>query len=177
MESTSATTAPNKENIVFLGIGGNLGDRLANLRNAIELIGKRIGKVEKISSVYLSEPWGFKHAKYFTNIVAKVRTSLSADETLSAALQIEAELKRTRSGHGYEGRTMDIDILFFNNEIIHTENLIVPHPFICQRLFVLLPMQEIEPDYVHPQNKSTMSQLAQACTDDGKIKRFGPLSC
>ena len=170
MESTSATTAQN--NIVFLGIGGNLGDRLANLRSSIELIGERIGKVEKISSVYLSEPWGFKHAKYFTNIVAKVRTYLSAEETLSTALQIEAELKRTRSGNGYEGRTMDIDILFFNDDIISTERLIVPHPLICQRLFVLLPMQEIEPDYVHPQNGKTMHELTELCTDKGKIRKI-----
>ena len=174
MESTSATTAPNKENIVFLGIGGNLGDRIANLQSAVKLIGDRIGKVEKISSVYLSEPWGFKHAKYFTNIVAKVRTPLSAEETLSTALQIEAELKRTRSGNGYEGRTMDIDILFFNDEIIKTENLIVPHPLICQRLFVLLPMQEIEPNFIHPQNGITMHKLVKICFDKGKIRKFSP---
>lgn len=172
MESKFATTAPNKENIVFLGIGGNLGDRLANLRSAINLIGDCIGKIEKVSSVYLSEPWGFKHAKYFTNIVAQVWTALSADETLASALQIEAELKRTRSGNGYEGRTMDIDILFFNDEIIHTEKLIVPHPLICQRLFVLLPMQEIEPDFVHPQTGKTIQELAGLCTDSGKIRKL-----
>lgn len=171
MESISATTAPNKENIVFLGIGGNLGDRITNLRSALRLIGERIGDIEKISSVYLSEPWGFKHAKYFTNIVAKVRTSQSVDAVLSVALQIEAELKRTRSGNGYEGRTMDIDILFFNSEIINTENLVVPHPFICQRLFVLLPMQEIEPDFKHPQSGKTMHVLAKMCTDNGKIRK------
>ena len=175
MESKSATTAQNKENIVFLGIGGNLGDRLANLRSAVKLIGERIGNVEKISSVYLSEPWGFKHAKYFTNIVAKVRTSLSAEETLSTALQIEAELKRTRFGKGYEGRTMDIDILFFNNEIINTEKLIVPHPLICQRLFVLLPMQEIDPDFIHPQNGKTMQELAGICPDNGKIRKISSM--
>ena len=175
MESTSVTTAPNNGNIVFLGIGGNLGDRIANLQSAVKLIGERIGEIEKISSVYLSEPWGFKHAKYFTNIVAKVRTSLSADETLSAALQIEAELKRTRSGNGYEGRTMDIDILFFNDEIIHTESLTVPHPLVCQRLFVLLPMQEIEPSFVHPQNKITMQELVDSCLDNGKIRRLRKL--
>ncbi|MBQ1732815.1 MAG: 2-amino-4-hydroxy-6-hydroxymethyldihydropteridine diphosphokinase, partial [Bacteroidales bacterium] len=70
MESKSATTAPNSLNRVFLGIGGNLGDRLGNLRRAVELIGEHIGRIEKVSSVYLSEPWGFTHAKYFTNIVA-----------------------------------------------------------------------------------------------------------
>lgn len=172
MESKFATTAPNNENIVFLGIGGNLGDRLANLRSAINLIGDRIGKLEKVSSVYLSEPWGFNHAKYFTNIVAKVRTALSADETLASALQIEAELKRTRSGNGYEGRTMDIDVLFFNDEIIRTKSLVVPHPLICQRLFVLLPMQEIEPDFVHPQTGKTILELAGICTDSGKIRKL-----
>ncbi|MBR5983625.1 MAG: 2-amino-4-hydroxy-6-hydroxymethyldihydropteridine diphosphokinase [Bacteroidales bacterium] len=172
MESISATTAQNNENIVFLGIGGNLGDRIANLRSAIKFIGERIGKVEKISSVYLSEPWGFKHAKYFTNIVAKVCTPLSADEVLTKAFEIETELKRTRSGNGYEGRTMDIDILFFNDKIISTENLIVPHPFVCQRLFVLLPMQEIEPDFVHPQNGEKMHKLVERCNDNGKIRKI-----
>jgi 2-amino-4-hydroxy-6-hydroxymethyldihydropteridine pyrophosphokinase len=173
MKSASATTAPNSLNRVFLGIGGNLGDRLGNLRRAVELIGERIGKIEKVSSVYLSEPWGFKHAKYFTNIVAEVYTAFSADEVLTKAFEIETELKRTRSGNGYEGRTMDIDILFFNSEIINTERLIVPHPHICQRLFVLLPMQEIEPDFVHPQNDMTMKELAKICNDAGKIRRLG----
>ncbi len=173
MKSASATTAPNSLNRVFLGIGGNLSDRLGNLRRAVELIGERIGKIEKVSSVYLSEPWGFKHAKYFTNIVAEVYTAFSADEVLTKAFEIETELKRTRSGNGYEGRTMDIDILFFNSEIINTERLIVPHPHICQRLFVLLPMQEIEPDFVHPQNDMTMKELAKICNDAGKIRRLG----
>ena len=172
MKSASATTAPNKLNRVFLGIGGNLGDRLGNLRSAVKLIGERIGNVEKISSVYLSEPWGFKHAKYFTNIVAELQTSLSADEVLTKAFEIEAELKRTRSGKGYEGRTMDIDILFYNDEVINTEKLVVPHPYICQRLFVLLPMQEIAPDFIHPQNGKTMQKLAEICPDNGKIRKI-----
>ena len=172
MKSASATTALNNLNRVFLGIGGNLGDRLGNLRRAVELIGERIGRIEMVSSVYLSEPWGFKHAKYFTNIVAEIYTQLSADEVLTKAFEIEAELKRTRSGKGYEGRTMDIDILFFNDEIINTERLIVPHPHICQRLFVLLPMAEIEPNFIHPQNGKTMQQLAEICTDKGKIRKL-----
>lgn len=172
MKSASVTTAPNSLNRVFLGIGGNLGDRIGNLRRAVELIGERIGRIEKVSSVYLSEPWGFKHAKYFTNIVAEVYTPFSADEVLTKAFEIEAELKRTRSGNGYEGRTMDIDILFFNDEIINTERLTVPHPHICNRKFVLLPMAEIEPYFVHPQNGKTIQQLCNICIDDCKIKRI-----
>ena len=91
MESKSATTAPNSLNRVFLGIGGNLGDRIGNLHRAVELIGERIGRIGKVSSVYLSEPWGFTHAKYFTNIVAKVYTPLSADEVLTEAFEIETK--------------------------------------------------------------------------------------
>lgn len=172
MESASATTAQNNLNRVFLGIGGNLGDRLGNLRCAVELIGKRIGRIEKVSSVYLSEPWGFTHAKYFTNIVAEVYTQLTADEVLTKSFEIEAKLKRTRSGNGYEGRTMDIDILFFNNEILNTERLVVPHPHICQRKFVLLPMAEIEPNFVHPQNGMKIDELAKICIDNGRIKKL-----
>jgi len=172
MKSTSATTAQNSLNRVFLGIGGNLGDRLGNLRCAVELIGDRIGRIEKVSSVYLSEPWGFTHAKYFTNIVAEVYTTFSADEVLTKAFEIESELKRTRSGNGYEGRTMDIDILFYNSEIINTERLAVPHPHICQRLFVLLPMAEIEPNFVHPQNGKEIDELTKICIDNGKIKKL-----
>jgi len=175
MESTSATIVRNKKNRVFLGVGGNIGDRMANLRLAVDMIGNRIGNIEKLSSVYISEPWGFKHAKYFTNIVVELYTLLSADEVLSCALEIEAELKRTRSGKGYEGRTMDIDILFFNNGIIRTENLIVPHPRICQRLFVLLPMTEIEPDFIHPNSSKKMSELVEACNDESKIRKFRQL--
>lgn len=172
MKSTFATTAPNSLNRVFLGVGGNLGDRLANIREAVELIGKRIGNIEKVSSVYLSEPWGFKHTKYFTNVVVELYTPLSADNVLSEAFEIEAELKRTRSGKGYEGRTMDIDILFFNDEIISTERLTVPHPHICKRLFVLLPMAEIEPEFVHPENNMQIRQLVEICPDMGKIRRL-----
>ncbi len=175
MKLASATIAPNNLNRVFLGIGGNLGDRLGNLRRAVELIGERIGRIEKVSSVYLSEPWGFKHAKYFTNIVAELYTDLSADEVLTKAFEIEAELKRTRSGRGYEGRTMDIDILFFNNEILNTERLVVPHPHICQRKFVLLPMAEIAADFVHPQNGKTMQKLAETCTDNGRIRKLSSM--
>lgn len=159
-------------NRVFLGIGGNLGNRIGNLRQAIELLSQKISAPKNVSSVYLSEPWGFTHAKYFTNIVAEFETTLSADEVLTIAFEVEAILKRTRSGNGYEGRTMDIDVLFFNNEIINTERLIVPHPHICQRQFVLQPMAEIAPDFLHPQNNKTIQQLADTCKDSGAIRKI-----
>lgn len=162
-------------NRVFLGIGGNLGDRIGNLHQAIEQLSQKISVPKNVSSIYLSEPWGFTHAKYFTNIVAEFETTLSADEVLTIAFEVEANLKRTRSGNGYEGRTMDIDVLFFNEDIFCTERLTVPHPHICNRLFVLLPMAEIAPDFVHPQNKKTILQLVDLCNDEGKIRKFSSL--
>ena len=176
MESTSATTAQNSKNRVFLGIGGNLGDRIANLQQAVELIDKRIGQLSKISSIYLSEPWGFSHKKYFTNIIVELYTRQNPEEVLSNAQTIEYEMKRRRTGQGYQGRTMDIDILFYNDSIIDTDNLIVPHPRICQRLFVLLPMSEIYPNFRHPQTGQTMQELAKLCTDESKIKKVGALA-
>lgn len=159
-------------NEIYIGIGGNLGNRIQNLEIAIKLINEKIAIPEKVSSVYLSEPWGFTHAKYFTNIVAMVRTSLSADEVLEKAFEIEQILKRKRSGNGYEGRTMDIDILFCNSEIINTKDLVVPHPRICDRKFVLLPMAEISPEFKHPGNGKTMKELAQICKDNSKIRKL-----
>ncbi|MCF0207080.1 MAG: 2-amino-4-hydroxy-6-hydroxymethyldihydropteridine diphosphokinase [Bacteroidales bacterium] len=159
-------------NSVFLGIGGNLGNRIENLRKAVEMIKMQIGESAKTSSVYLSEPWGFAHSKYFANIVMRVETCLSADEVLEKAMSIEAELKRTRSGKGYEGRTMDIDILFFNDEVINTENLIVPHPRINSRLFVLMPMAEIAPNFIHSTENKTVTDLLHACPDKSKIRKL-----
>lgn len=159
-------------NRVFLGIGGNLGDRIGNLRQAIELLSQKISAPKHISSVYLSEPWGFTHAKYFTNIVAEFETDLSAEAVLDIAFEVEANLKRTRSGNGYEGRTMDIDVLFFNDEIIRSDRLIVPHPHICNRLFVLHPMAEIAAGFIHPENGKTILQLLDSCEDKGKIRRL-----
>ncbi len=155
---------------VFLGIGGNLGDRFNNIKTAIELISRKIAVPEKISSVYISEPWGFKHKKYFTNAVLMLKTEMSADEVFNIITGIETEMKRQRTGTGYEGRTMDIDILFYGKEIIKTDNLTIPHPKIQERLFVLMPMSEIAKDFIHPIMKKNILELLKNCPDTGKIR-------
>jgi len=157
---------------VYLGIGGNLGDRLQNIKDVIQKISDRIAVPEKVSSIYLSEPWGFEHAKYFTNAVIKVQTNKTPEQVLEIILSIESDLKRVRSKSGYQGRTMDIDILYFGNKIIKTKNLEVPHPRINNRLFVLLPLKDIDKYFIDPVNGKTIDEMLNDCTDIGKIKNL-----
>lgn len=157
---------------VFLGIGGNLGSRKSNIDTAIDLISKRINKPVKISSFYLNEPWGFSHPKYFLNIVLLIKTELSPEQLLFEIKKIESEMKRVKTKDSYEGRPIDIDILFYNNEIISCDNLIIPHPKLHERLFVLVPMNEIFPDLVHPVFKESINALLQKCTDTSQIRKL-----
>lgn len=160
---------------VYLGIGGNLGDRLKNIEQVLNLISERISVPEKLSSVYVSEPWGFEHAKYFTNAVVMIKTNKTADEIFTITTAIELEMKRVRSNSGYQGRTMDIDILFYGEQIIENESLTVPHPKISERLFVLLPMCEIAPDFIHPEIGKDILQLLRECSDSGKIRKLNKI--
>ncbi|MDD2385659.1 MAG: 2-amino-4-hydroxy-6-hydroxymethyldihydropteridine diphosphokinase [Bacteroidales bacterium] len=157
---------------IYLGIGGNLGNRLENINSAINLITKNIAKPYKISSVYLSEPWGFEHAKYFTNAVLKLKTDKQPKDILQIILAIEKEMKRNRTSTGYQGRTMDIDILYYGNIIIKSENLEIPHPKIEDRLFVLLPIKEIDPNFRTPISGKHIDTLILECEDKSKIKKL-----
>ena len=159
-------------NKVVLGIGGNLGDRLKNIQTAINLIEKKISKPQKISSIYMSESWGFFHCRYFTNAVIALETELSPFEILMIIKDIETMMKRTKTTNSYEGRTMDIDILFYNIDIINTKNLTIPHHLLHKRLFVLLPLMDIDPNLTHPVFQKNIAKLLQECDDKSKIKRL-----
>ncbi len=159
-------------NNVYLGIGGNLGDRVKNIKETLNLIGKYIAQPEKISNFYISEPWGFYDSKYFLNAVVNVKTDLSAYKILKVIRKIEKKQHRKHSNNGYENRTADIDILFFNSEIIQMDNLSIPHPKIQDRLFVLLPLNDICPEFVHPQINLKISQLINICPDKSKIRKI-----
>ncbi|HOK38096.1 MAG: 2-amino-4-hydroxy-6-hydroxymethyldihydropteridine diphosphokinase [Bacteroidales bacterium] len=158
-------------NKVYLGIGGNLGNRVDNLRKTIKLIEQKISNPLKISSPFLSEPWGFENKKYFLNAVVYLETNLDYLQVLENALEIENELKRVRNSQGYEARTMDIDILFFNNLVVKNNLVRIPHPRITDRLFVLLPMNEINPNFVHPELNLSINQLVKICPDKSKIRK------
>ena len=153
---------------VYLCLGGNVGDTRHYLEQTISMIESRIGTALQKSSVYWSEPWGFSAEQMFLNQIVVVETALEPEVVLEHCLQIETELGRTRSGNGYEPRVIDIDIIFFGSRIIDSPNLKVPHPLMHQRNFVLKPLCEIAPDFVHPVFKSTVKQLAYDCGDNGK---------
>lgn len=151
-------------NIVYLGLGTNLGNKKSFLNQALDNIEKRIGRIISRSSFYDTAPWGFVSENRFLNAVAKVETKLTPTEVLSITQTIEKELgRKTKSDTlGYADRPIDIDILFFNDEVIKEQQLEIPHPQIENRDFVLLPLVEIAPDLHHPVLQKTMRELLQS---------------
>ena len=156
---------------VYLCLGGNIGDTRNYLQNAVAMIGRRIGRVVSQSAVYQSEPWGFNAEQMFLNQVVVAETELEPHAVLELCLQIEAELGRTRSGNGYEPRTIDIDIVFFGQQIVNQPDLQVPHPLMHRRNFVLRPLCDVAADFVHPIFGLTVRQLADICDDKAVVRK------
>jgi len=148
--------------ITYIGIGSNLGNRGKNMEEAITLLKEKCG-ILKSSSIYETEPVGFKDQYWFFNCVVKVDTNLKPIELLDFLQSIEKRLKRVKTIKNGP-RTIDLDILFYGDEIINNGRLIVPHPRLHERLFVLIPLKEIAPDLMHPVLKKTILQL-----DNGKV--------
>ncbi len=174
-------------NTVVLLIGGNQGDRVTLLMRAVAEIAARIGTVSVVSSIYETEPWGFEAEQSFLNQAVVVDTDLPADMVLKKALEIEKDLGRIRpsadnspfsvlrspfSVKEYSSRPMDIDLIFFNNDIIDTPDLKLPHPRMQLRRFVLEPLAQIIPEFKHPKLKKTIRRLLEECTDKGKVKIY-----
>ena len=149
---------------VFLSIGGNLGDRQANLATAIKEIGGKVGLVTAHSSIYETKAWGVEDQPDFLNQVLLVETDLSPIAILDTVLNIELAMGRIRERKWYT-RLIDIDILFYDQQIINTERLIIPHPFIAKRNFVLAPLTEIAPDFIHPVLNKSIAGLYKDSPD------------
>jgi 2-amino-4-hydroxy-6-hydroxymethyldihydropteridine diphosphokinase len=158
---------------VILGLGGNTGDRLKNLTVAGGLLTKELGIIIAFSPVVESEPWGFKSASWFLNQILVFQTSLSASRVMAICLDVEEAMGRKRSGI-YSDRAMDIDILFYDKQVILEEDIIVPHPRLHERLFVLKPLQKIKPDLMHPVLGLSVKEMYEACQDQTKTNWFRP---
>lgn len=158
-------------NDIYLLTGGNMGDRLLNLQQACTKIEKKIGQVVKRSSVYETAAWGFTEQEPFLNQVISITSAFESKELLQQLLAIELELGRKRVVK-MGPRIIDIDILFYGNQIISAPDLIVPHPRIAERRFVLIPLNEIAPHFIHPVFNKTISELLKICPDKLEVKMY-----
>ena len=171
------------QRITYLSLGTNQGNKIENLQNAINLIAKKAGGILKISSVYKTASWGFQ-GDFFYNICIKVSTYLPPETLMNVLLSIENELGRKRAvSKSYINRNIDIDILLFDDEIIFSKALIVPHQKMLERKFVLVPLAEIAPTLIHPIERKQIKICLKNCDDfseviltDEKLKRPIPLS-
>lgn len=149
-----------------------MGEREANLEEAIDFIGFNFGDVVAVSSIYESEPWGMSDVPNFLNQVVHLHSELTDKELLEEIADLEDFFGRERSSQGYVSREMDIDVLFIDEEVISTEALQVPHPRMSERRFVLEPLAEIAPEFIHPELKQSVEVLLKACSDKGKVTRL-----
>ena len=171
------------QRITYLSLGTNQGNKIKNLQKAIDLIADKVGSILKISSVYKTKSWGFQGEDFY-NICIKVSTFLNPEQLLETSLTIENSLGRIReNAETYINRNIDIDILLFDDEIIFSKELIVPHPKMLNRKFVLIPLSEIATHTIHPITKKTIHNSLLSCNDslevvlaDEKLTRPIPLS-
>jgi 2-amino-4-hydroxy-6-hydroxymethyldihydropteridine diphosphokinase len=159
---------------VYLLLGSNEGDRQQWLRDAVREITTHCGPVRNISSLYETAAWGLEDQPDFLNLVMQIETNLTPQTLLERIQAIEHKLGRQRQLK-WGQRTLDIDILFYGQEIIQNETLKVPHPYLQDRKFTLMPLQEIAPEWIHPVLKKTITTLLQLCTDKLQVQNIGKL--
>ena len=150
---------------VYFSIGSNKGNRSGLINEAIDKIDIAIGRVELKSNIYETKSWGF-NSNNFYNICLLIESSISPDLILNKILIIEKEMGRLKTGDQYNDRCVDIDILFVDDIIVNSKNLIIPHPRIQLRKFVLTPMLDLAPDLIHPILNKSIRQLELECDEE-----------
>jgi 2-amino-4-hydroxy-6-hydroxymethyldihydropteridine diphosphokinase len=158
-------------NNAYLHLGSNEGNRIEMLEKAIVLIEKKIGKVKMKSSLYETEAWGLKDQPDFINQAIQISTPESAHATLNFCKEIETQLGGVKK-EKWGPRSIDIDLLFFNDEVIDKEHIKIPHPQIENRNFVLIPLMEIAGDFVHPILKKSIEEIFDECEDECEVVMF-----
>jgi len=163
---------------IYLSLGSNLGDRVKQLEEARGHLLEQVGTAGKVSRIYESEPWGYSSDHRFCNCCISVFTSLEPLPVLEAILRIEQEMGRRRNaprnrGEGYADRSIDIDLLLFGDLQVNHPRLVLPHPALADRRFVLLPLTDIAPRILHPVLGITVEQMLQQCSDEGEVWPYG----
>lgn len=156
---------------MYLSLGGNLGNTLEIFKNVYPILEKKIGPILHFSSIYQTKAWGNTQQADFLNQVLELNTELNPQELIAQLLNIESELGRVRKQQ-WEARIIDLDILFYGNQIIQESNLQIPHPFLPQRKFVLIPLAEIAPNLIHPILKKSIDKLVIDCPDSSEVKKL-----
>lgn len=160
-------------NVAYLCLGGNIGDREVLLNRALELINEQAGNITLKSAVYETEAWGVTNQQAYLNQCICINTTHNSSALIHLLLDIEKQLGRERNlYHTYEPRTIDIDILFFNDDVIHQDHLMVPHPRLHLRKFVLQPLSEIANNYLHPVLNKSIFNLLKECTDTSEVSLY-----
>ncbi|MEK6599732.1 MAG: 2-amino-4-hydroxy-6-hydroxymethyldihydropteridine diphosphokinase [Deltaproteobacteria bacterium] len=156
----------------FISIGSNIGDRLENCKKAIKSLSDNENiRLIKMSSFYETEPWGEIEQDWFINCVVKIETALDAKALFALLQDIEKGLGRNRIKKGGP-RVIDLDILFFNRDVTEIKEIIIPHPLLHKRRFVLTPASEIAPDFIHPVLKKRVADLLRGLDDNKKVIRL-----
>jgi len=163
---------------IYLSLGSNLGNRMKHLEDARGHLWEQVGTPGRMSRIYESEPWGFSSDHRFCNSCISVFTTLEPLQVLETILRIEKEMGRLRNasrnrGEGYADRIIDIDLLLFGNLQVNHPRLVIPHPALGDRRFVLLPLYDIAPQILHPVLGITVEEMLQQCNDKGEVWPHG----
>ena len=157
---------------VYLSLGGNIGDKKANFKEAEKQVGQLLGIIIQRSSVYETPPWGFHADDNFWNRVLLIETDKDPESLLSEIHKIENSFGRKRQAGKYLSRQIDIDILYYDDIFLETGDLVIPHPLIQQRKFVLVPLAEIAPGLKHPLLRFTTIEMLDNCRDESVVKKI-----
>lgn len=163
----------------FIGIGTNSGGREGNIDTALNLIAGKSGSILKLSPVYETEPWGFISTEKFLNLIAEIDTWLGPADLLGSLLAIETLMGRRRDGSGYTSRVIDLDIIFYDSIVLASGGIVIPHPMMQERKFVLVPLCDIAPEFIDPRSGRTATTLLTECRDTSTLVRYdykSPLS-